>query len=199
MIEVKLFDLLEQSLDTPSREAARPEPEAELRWAEESGAGLSTQEAARRLAKEGPNQLQARKRASAPALFLAQYKDIMTLILLACTVISLFMGEYVEAAAIAVIVLMNGVLGFIQEYRTERTLEALSRMASPTARAVRDGQTLRIPASELVPGDLVLLEAGDRIPADGALLEAAALECDESMLTGESLPVKKLAGRSREI
>lgn len=198
MIEVKLFDLLEQSLDTPSREAARPEPEAELRWAEESGAGLSAQEAARRLAKEGPNQLQARKRASAPALFLAQYKDIMTLILLACTVISLFMGEYVEAAAIAVIVLMNGVLGFIQEYRTERTLEALSRMASPTARAVRDGQTLRIPASELVPGDLVLLEAGDRIPADGALLEAAALECDESMLTGESLPVKKLAGRSRE-
>ena len=100
----------------------------------------------------------------------------MTLILLACTVISLFMGEYVEAAAIAVIVLMNGVLGFIQEYRTERTLEALSRMASPTARAVRDGQTLRIPASELVPGDLVLLEAGDRIPADGALLEAAGRE-----------------------
>src|SRR5699024_6811655 len=120
-----------------------------------------------------------------------QYKDIMTMILLVCTAASLFMGEYVEAITIAVIVLMNGILGFLQERKTERTLESLQAMAAPHANVFRDGVLCSQPASELVPGDLVLIEAGDRIPADGTLVSSVALSCDESMLTGESVAVKK--------
>lgn len=160
--------------------------------------GLSSVEAERRLAQYGKNVLAAKKQKSALRLFAGQYKDIMTIILLVCTAVSLFMGEYVEALAIAVIVLMNGLLGFIQEYKTEKTLEALKGMASPTARVFRDKVIVALQASELTLGDVVVLEAGDRIPTDGKLLDSTALACDEAMLTGESVPVKKSVNSSLE-
>lgn len=159
--------------------------------------GLTSREAALRLEEDGKNQLESKKKIKPFGIFISQYKDIMTLILLCCTAVSLFMGEYVEAIAIAIIVLMNGILGFIQEYRTERTLEALRSMAAPQAKAMRDGVITPVPACELVRGDVVLIEAGDRIPADGQLLDATSLACDESMLTGESLPVKKTASTEK--
>lgn len=172
-----------------------------LGWNEGRGSpaglvGLSSAEAAKRLAAQGANVLQSKKKIRPIGIFFAQYKDIMTLILLVCTAVSLFMGEYVEAIAIAVIVLMNGILGFVQEFRTEKTLEALKGMASPTAKVFRDGKLTGVPASELVCGDVVLLETGDRIPADGRILDSVSLESDESMLTGESIPVKKQASGS---
>lgn len=206
---MKLFDLLEKNLgsrpaqgkieDPPEREAAEEAaaPEPGFRQVELSASGsigLTSREAARRLEKQGKNELRSAKKVSPAGIFFAQFKDIMTLILLVCTGVSLFMGEYVEAIAIAVIVLMNGILGFVQEFRTEKTLEALKNMASPMAKVYRDGSITQLHTSELVTGDVVFLEAGDRIPADGRLLDASGLECDESMLTGESIPVKKSAG-----
>lgn len=153
--------------------------------------GLTTAEAEALLIKNGRNELKQKKKVSPLKIFIGQYKDIMTIILLVCTFVSILMGEYVEAIAIAIIVLMNGILGFIQEYRTEKTLEALKNMASPMAKVFRDGVIVQIPSAEIVCGDVVLLEAGDKIPADGVLLTSTSLECDEAMLTGESIPVKK--------
>lgn len=208
---MKLFDVLEEGY--PSRSQQKTQQESQVleeaaRRAEQGASvgqtartgreGLSEQEARTRLQQYGPNELAGKQRIHPAAIFLAQYKDIMTVILMICTAMSVFMGEYVEAAAIAVIVLMNGVLGFVQEYRTERTLEALRGMASPMARVLREGSVRSVPASQLVPGDSVLLEAGDRVPADGLLWEAVSLECDESMLTGESIPVKKSAAGGDE-
>ncbi|HIZ55505.1 MAG TPA: cation-translocating P-type ATPase [Firmicutes bacterium] len=154
--------------------------------------GLTSGQAASRLAADGPNQLASGKKISAMKIFAGQFKDLLVLILLAATVISVFIGEYAEAVTIAVIVLANAVLGFIQEFRTERTLEALKRMAAPHARVYRDGKLCEIPAAELVCGDLIVVEAGDRIPADGVLLDAVSLQCDESILTGESAAVEKM-------
>lgn len=153
--------------------------------------GLSTDEALRRLQKYGPNLLKNGKKKHPAALFFTQFKDVMTLVLLVCTAVSLIMGEYVEAVTIAVIVLMNGLLGFVQEFRTERTLESLRAMASPAAKVLRDGKACQIDAAEVVPGDEVFLSAGGRIPADGKLLSCTGLSCDESMLTGESAAVQK--------
>ncbi len=153
--------------------------------------GLSSEQAARLLEEGGKNQLKQKKAVSPVRIFANQYKDILTMILLISTGISLFLQEYVEAITIAAIVLMNGILGFIQEYRTERTLEALRKMAAPTARAYRDGEIQVIPADEIVPGDVVLLEAGDRVCADLCITECFGLSADESILTGESNPVNK--------
>lgn len=187
---MKMFDLLEQDLS--SKKGAMPKETLPLlQKSEGNSVGLSSKEAAERLQKYGKNELKSKKQVSPIHIFFSQYKDIMTIILLVCTAVSIFMGEYVEAIAIAVIVLMNGLLGFIQEFRTEKTLEALKSMASPLSNVYRDGAIAQIHTSELVVGDVVLLEAGDKIPADGRLLSATSLECDESMLTGESLPVKK--------
>lgn len=189
---MKLFDVLEKNLEDPA-----PSIPKEIEWNSSERKGLSSEEAALRLQKQGKNELRQGKKISPIAIFFSQYKDIMTLILLVCTVVSVFMGEYVEAVAIAVIVLMNGFLGFIQEYRTEKTLEALKSLASPMAKVFRDGAITQIHTSDLVSGDVVFLEAGDRVPADGKLLEATSLECDESMLTGESVPVKKNANGTK--
>jgi len=157
--------------------------------------GLSTKAAAKLLFEYGENKLVSGKKISPLRIFAGQFRDLMIMILLACTAISVVMGETVEALAIIVIVLLNAILGFAQEYRTEKTLEALKNMAAPNARVVRDGKTTVIPASQIVPGDVILLSAGDKIPADAKLLEVVALGCDEAMLTGESLPVDKLAER----
>nr|WP_239565518.1 calcium-translocating P-type ATPase, SERCA-type [Brevibacillus fulvus] len=153
--------------------------------------GLTSKEARARLNRYGPNQLNDAKRDSLLAVFFNQFKDFMVVILLIATIISFFLGEYLDAITIVAIILINGILGFIQEARAEKSLQALKQMASPMARVVREGKPMMIPASELVPGDLVLLEAGDRVPADLRLLAASRLEIEESALTGESVPVAK--------
>lgn len=153
--------------------------------------GLTSIEAKKRLKENGENRLESGKKQSVVMLFLSQFKDVMVLILLAATVISAFMGEVYDALTMIAIVLMDAVLGFVQEYKTEKTLEALETMTAPMATVIRDGKKQKIDASELVVGDVFLLEAGDRVPADGRIISQSELMCDESMLTGESEAVNK--------
>lgn len=156
--------------------------------------GLSVAEAAQRLSQVGENRLRETKKHSLAAMFFSQFKDLMILILAVATVISVLMGEGAEAITIIVIVLMNAAMGFLQEYRTEKTLAALKELSSPTARVRRDGQQSSVPAWQLVPGDVIVLRAGDKIPADAQLDAGVQMACNEAMLTGESLPVQKQAG-----
>jgi len=158
---------------------------------ETSASGLTAAEAARRLEAYGPNELQALATQSAWHTFFAQFQNALILILLSGTVISAFMGHTLEAVVITVIVLFAVLLGFIQEHRAGRALEALRRMAAPTAHVLRDGEETAVPARELVPGDVVLLRAGDRVPADARVTEAVNLAVDEAALTGESIAVHK--------
>lgn len=153
--------------------------------------GLTENEARRRLEEYGPNSLEQKKKNVALKMFAGQFKDVMVMILLAATVISAVMGEYYDALTIMVIVVLNAVLGFVQEYRTEKTLETIKAIAAPTARVRRDGKTETVPAERVVKGDIVLLEAGDKIPADCKILECTSLQCNESALTGESVPADK--------
>jgi len=155
--------------------------------------GLSRDEVGRRLAEHGANELTHAERASALALFLGQFANVLILILLAAVVLSFAVGEVVDAAIILVIVVFCAVLGFVQEYRAERALEALKQMLAPTVGVLRDGREARVETRELAPGDILLLEAGDRIPADARILESHSLRCDEAPLTGESAPVGKTA------
>ncbi|MDP1546933.1 MAG: cation-translocating P-type ATPase [Anaerolineales bacterium] len=154
--------------------------------------GLTQAEAGERLGKHGPNEIQMAKRISGWHILFEQFKNILILILLGATILSLFLGHGVESIVIAIIVLFAVLLGFIQEYRAERAIEALREMAAPTALALRDGAEVKIPARELVPGDVVILHTGDRIPADGRLLEAINLQIEEAALTGESVAVEKV-------
>ena len=156
-------------------------------------AGLSSPEAASRRQQYGPNEIQAAKRVSPWEILLEQFKNVLILILLGATVISLFLGHGVESIVIAVIVLFAVVLGFVQEYRAERAIEALRQMAAPTTSVLRDGTEVRIPSRELVPGDVIVLHTGDRVPADARLVEAVNLQVEEAALTGESVPVEKHA------
>jgi len=153
--------------------------------------GLSAAEAANRLTRSGPNELQAAPRISPWMLLLEQFKNVLIIILLISAALSTFLGHGVEAVAITVIVLFAVFLGFIQEYRAERAIEALRQMAAPTAKVLRDGSERETPAREVVPGDLILLRAGDRVPADARVVEAINLQAEEAALTGESLPVNK--------
>ena len=153
--------------------------------------GLSSDEAARRLREHGPNELESAGRISRWSLLLAQFKNVLVLILVVAVVLSALMGHALEAIVIAVILLFAVVLGFVQEYRAERAIEALRRMAAPVAAVRRDGEEQGVAARALVPGDVVLLEAGTRVPADARVMEAVNLEVEEAALTGESLPVKK--------
>ncbi len=153
--------------------------------------GLTPETAEKLLSEYSENRLEAKKRPGALKIFAGQFKDVMVLILLAATAVSAFMGEIYDALTIIAIVLMDAVLGFIQEYRTERTLEALQKMTAPTAKVIRGGKTSEIEAARIVPGDIFIIDAGDRIPADGKILEQSDLRCDESILTGESGAVKK--------
>ncbi len=156
-----------------------------------SPAGLACDEAARRLAELGPNEIGTARRTSPWALLLGQFKNVLIVILLVATALSAFLGHELEAVAIAVIVLFAVLLGFVQEFRAERAIDALREMAAPTATALRDGQETEIPARELVPGDVVLLNAGDKVPADLRLLESINLKIEEAALTGESVAVEK--------
>jgi Ca2+-transporting ATPase len=153
--------------------------------------GLTRPEAARRLERHGPNELAHEERASPLRLFFAQFANTLVVILLAATVLSAFLGEIADAVIILAIVVFCAVLGFVQEYRAGRALDALKRMLAATITVLRDGAEARIPAREVVPGDVLLFEAGDRIPADARLVEAHGLKCDEAPLTGESFAVDK--------
>jgi len=153
--------------------------------------GLATAEATQRLEKYGPNALPEGARRSPLRMLVDQFADFMILVLVAAAVVSGIVGEPSDTIAIIVIVLLNAVIGFVQEWRAERAMAALRLMAAPSARVRRDGAVATLPADELVPGDIVLLEAGNVVPADLRLVEAAQLRCAEAALTGESLPVEK--------
>ena len=156
--------------------------------------GLTEKEAAERLKAEGENILRDNRKNGPMKIFLGQFKDIMVMILLGATIISIFLGEITDAVTIILIVLLNAILGFVQEYRTENTLEALRSMTAPTAKCWRDGKLTEIEAARLVTGDIIELESGDRVPADCAVLKASVFFTDESILTGESVAVGKSAG-----
>jgi P-type Ca2+ transporter type 2C len=157
--------------------------------------GLSRDEAERRLKKYGPNQLEKKESISPLRIFVSQFNDFIIWVLIAATFISGLMGETADAITILIIVIMNAVMGFVQEYRTEKSLEALKAMAAPTAKVVRDGKVQVINAENIVIGDVLVLESGDRIPADCELFEASSVMVDESLLTGESTGVAKSTGR----
>ena len=156
-------------------------------------AGLDGAEVARRLAAVGPNRLPAKPRRSAWVVLVAQLKGFLNLLLLVAAVIAWAVGDLKDALMIGAVTVFNAILGFVQEHRAERALTALEHMVAFRARVRRGGHVVELGAEELVPGDIVLLEAGDRVPADGRLFVAQAFEVDESALTGESVPVHKSA------
>jgi len=153
--------------------------------------GLSFIEARRRLEIYGKNKLAHKKKKSWFLLLLSQFTDFMVLVLLGATAISMIIGDITEALTILAIVFINALLGFYQEMHTERIMEAIEKLAAPKAKVIRDNELHEVSAEEVVPGDLIVIEAGDRIPADGVLIMANELQVDESMLTGESMPVRK--------
>ena len=163
----------------------------EKRMSEREMPGLSQREAESRLLQYGENRLKQKGRPPALAVFAGQFRDAMVMILLLATAVSAMLGEVGEAAAIFAIVVINALIGFFQEIRTEKTLETLARLAAPAARVRRGGQDEWIDAAHVVPGDLLVVEAGDRIAADGVILSCTAFSCDESLLTGESVPEQK--------
>ena len=167
--------------------------------------GLTSQEAQERLKKYGYNELQEKKRRTALHMFLEGFKDVFILLLLAAAIISGFIGYYeyatgkteqlfealTDTITIGAIVILVAITGFVQEYRAEKAVEALSKLAAPRARVLRDGKETVIPSREVVMGDILVLETGDLVPADARLLEAIELKADEAVLTGESVPVNK--------
>jgi len=171
---------------------------------ETSRNGLSSEEAKRRIIQYGPNKLIERGGVSPLRIFLDQFKDVFVLMLIAAIAISLLitftkveaatLEDYADSATIGVIVALNAIVGFVQEYRSEKAIEAMKKLTAPKARVTRDGKETTIPADEIVPGDVLLLETGDRIAADARLLEVVDLRTDEAVLTGESTPVEKKTG-----
>lgn len=163
--------------------------------------GLSSEEAERRLKQYGPNKLIEKEGVSPLRIFLNQFKDIFVMMLLAAIVVSLLtilfkaepptLEDYADPITIGIIVMLNAIVGFVQEYRSEKAMEALKKLAAPKARVLRDGRETVLPAEVVVPGDIILLESGDRIPADARIIEAVELRTNEAVLTGESTPVEK--------
>ncbi|MCB1841720.1 MAG: HAD-IC family P-type ATPase, partial [Halioglobus sp.] len=179
-----------------NREMAQPawqnlDANAALRQLASAEQGLGSAEAQRRLAEHGQNALAERRRRSLAALFLSQFLDVMIAVLLAAALISGFIGEPQDTIAILVIVLLNACIGTVQEYRAEKAVAELRRLASPDALVLRDGKAVTVAAVSLVPGDVVILEAGNVVPADLRLLVAEDLQVDESALTGESQAAEK--------
>ena len=153
--------------------------------------GLGAAEAAARLARHGANAIERRARRGWPQMLAAQFTDFMILLLIAAAILSGVIGELQDALVILLIVVVNAIIGFVQEWRAERAMAALQRMAAATAAVLRDGQAASVPAAALVPGDVVLVEAGNVVPADLRLLDVTQLTVGEAALTGESLPVPK--------
>lgn len=169
----------------------RRSTEEVLQMLETGEQGLHEDEVGRRLAKYGPNEIKEARKTSPAEILLRQFKNVLVLILLAAIALSIFVGEILDAAVILVIVVFIAVLGFAQEYRAEKAIEAIKDIAAPRARVIRAGEIKNIPARELVPGDIILLSPGSRVPADARLLEAMELALDEAVLTGESASVRK--------
>src|SRR5438309_1081724 len=172
--------------------------DAVLKRLDASPLGLDSQEAARRLSRFGANELVQTARVNPLRILLSQFLDVLVIVLIIAAIISAALGllqgenaDLYDAVLIIVIVVMNAILGFVQEYRAERSLEALKNLAAPKAHILREGGIVAVPSRELVPGDVTVLAAGDRIPADARLLEVASLRVNEASLTGESLPVSK--------
>lgn len=166
-------------------------PEEVLQALDTAETGLSQAEAKKRFTENGPNELREEKRVSPIKMFLAQFTNILMIILLIAIGLSVAIGEITDAIVILAIVLATAVLGFVQEFRSGKAVEALKKMVAPTAIVMRDGKEVKIPAVEIVTGDVVLLYTGDKIPADARLLKAFNLKVDEASLTGESSPAKK--------
>ena len=153
--------------------------------------GLTTREAEKRIQTYGYNELKHKKNKSAILIFLSQFNDFIVWVLIVATVISGIMGDKADAVTILIIVFVNAILGFVQEFKTEKSLEALQELAAPTCKVIRDGSLKVITSRELTLGDVVVVEAGDRIPADGKFIDASNMVVDESLLTGESVGVSK--------
>ncbi len=168
-------------------------PEEVLRHLQVSETGLTTEEARRRLETYGPNQLREAPRPTIWQMLWEQFNNFIVMLLIVASLISALLGEWIDAGAIIAIVLLNAILGIVQERRAEEALAALKQLAAPEAHVLRDGKRQTVPARELVPGDIVFLEAGNYVPADVRLLEAHNLRVEEASLTGESLPVQKNA------
>ncbi len=153
--------------------------------------GLSTIDAAERLKKYGPNQLKEAKGKNPLLLFLSQFTDFLVLILIAAAAVSFLLGEKIDGLMILAIILINGIVGFIQEYRVEKTIQTLKKLVTSSSKVYRDGRLIQIPSSELIPGDLVVLEEGQKVPADIRLTQCYSLNTIEAALTGESTPIEK--------
>jgi P-type Ca2+ transporter type 2C len=167
-----------------------------LGTSEESG--ISDEEAARRLEEYGPNELVEKERISPLKIFLDQFKDLMVIILIIAAVISGAIATYqgttegwLDAAVIMIIVILNSIMGFVQEYKAEKTLKALKQLASPGTMVIRGGKDEDVSSRELVPGDVIILSTGDKISADARLIESVNLKVNEAALTGESGPISK--------
>jgi len=156
--------------------------------------GLDTFEVVHRQTQFGPNSITQKKGTSPLVLFLLQFHQPLVYILLAAAVVTSFLREWVDAGVIFGVVLVNAVIGFIQEAKAVKAIEALSQSLTTTATVIRGGERRQIPATELVPGDIVLLQSGDKVPADLRLLATREMQIDESTLTGESVPVQKQSG-----
>jgi len=174
------------------------DPTEVLEKLQSSDMGLVSEEARRRFEHYGPNELIEKKHKSLWMMFFDQFKDFMILVLIAAAVVAGIIGDPADTIAIAVIVLLNAVLGFIQEYRAEKAMAALKKLSAPSATVIRDGRPGSVPAERLVPGDLVILEAGNVVPADIRLMETVQIRIDEAALTGESVPVEKDTAVLRE-
>lgn len=153
--------------------------------------GLTTREAEKRIQTYGYNELKHKKNKSAILIFLSQFNDFIVWVLIVATLISGIMGDKADAVTILIIVFVNAILGFVQEFKTEKSLEALQELAAPTCKVIRDGSLKVITSRELTLGDVVVVDAGDRIPADGKFIDASNMVVDESLLTGESVGVSK--------
>ncbi|MBQ9934061.1 MAG: HAD-IC family P-type ATPase, partial [Ruminiclostridium sp.] len=153
--------------------------------------GLSAKEAAHRLEKYGPNELREGGKKSTARIFFEQFLDFLVIILIIAAGVSAVLGDVESMIVILAVITMNAILGTVQTVKAEASLDSLKQMSAPTAKVLRDGKIVQIPGREVVPGDIVILEAGDAVCADGRVLESASLKTAEAALTGESLPVEK--------
>ena len=156
--------------------------------------GLADKEVAVRLARYGPNKLRKGKRFSALVIFVSQFKSLVIWVLIGAAAVSAALGETADGIAIITIVILNAVIGFIQEYRAEKAAAALARLTASQCRVVRDGHSAVVTVTEIVPGDILLLEGGDLVAADARLIQASVLRVNEAPLTGESQAIGKLTG-----
>ncbi|MSP41768.1 MAG: hypothetical protein EXR08_00120 [Alphaproteobacteria bacterium] len=186
-------DEMETGLDLSAAAHLRPANEILSELDVTAAAGLNSLEAAQRLNQFGWNRLTEKPRRASWLLFVDQFKSYLIVVLMFAAVLAGIVGDFTDALVILFVILLNAFLGFQQEQRAEQSLSVLKKMLATSCRVRRGGVAMEIPADELVPGDIVLLDAGSRVPADGRLVQATTLEIDESLFTGESVPVTKTA------